>query len=124
MGLFGELLGHASQISVEQAATEFGPILAPGETVELAFRLVRDAFVFTSFRLVLVSKQGLTGTKVEYLSIPYGSITSFAVETAGVFELDAELKLWVRDRAEPIVRAFTQKVNIYAVQAFIATKVR
>ena len=39
----------------------------------------------------LVDKQGVTGRKVQYHSVPYKSITHFSVETAGTFDLDAEL---------------------------------
>jgi lipopolysaccharide export system protein LptA len=31
-----------------------------------AYQLIRDYFVFTNKRLVLVDKQGMTGSKVEY----------------------------------------------------------
>lgn len=34
---------------------------------------MRDMFIFTNKRLVLVDKQGLTGKKVEYHSVPYRS---------------------------------------------------
>ena len=40
---------------------------------------------------MLVDKQGLTGSKVEYHSVPYRSITHLSIETAGTFDLDAEL---------------------------------
>jgi len=55
--------------------------------------LIRALFVFTNKRLILVDKQGLTGNKVEYHSLPYRIITHFSVETAGHFDLDAELKV-------------------------------
>ena len=55
--------------------------------------MIRDLFVFTNKRLILVDKQGLTGNKVEYHSLPYRTITHSRVETAGHFDLDAELKV-------------------------------
>lgn len=57
--------------------------------VEHAYQLIRDYFVSTDKRFVLVDKQGITGSKIEYHSIPYKSITHFSVETAGTFDLDA-----------------------------------
>jgi len=54
---------------------------------------VRDGFLFTNRRLILVDKQGLIGKKVEYQSTPFKNVIRFAVETAGTFDLDAELKL-------------------------------
>ena len=80
-------------------------------------------FMFTSKRLLLVDKQGLSGKKVEYLSIPYKSITRFSVETAGTFDLDAELKIWVTGTPEPFKKQFTKGVNIYKVQSLLAKAV-
>ena len=88
MGLFDGMLGNASKIDASKIQQEFARILAPGERVEHAYQLIRDYFVFTDKRLVLVDKQGLTGAKVEYHSIPYKSITHFSVETAGTFDLE------------------------------------
>jgi hypothetical protein len=76
MGLFDGLLGNASKIDPAKVQQEFAQILAPGEKVEHAYQLIRDYFVFTDKRLVLVDKQGMTGSKVEFHSIPYKSITS------------------------------------------------
>ena len=98
MGLFDGMLGNASKIDASKIQQEFARILAPGEHVEHAYQLIRDYFVFTDKRLVLVDKQGLTGAKVEYHSIPYKSITHFSVETGGTFDLDAELKIWISAR--------------------------
>ncbi len=123
MGLLDGLLGNASEMDPASIQQEFGQILARGETVVQAYQILRDFFVFTTNRLVLVDKQGLTGKKVEYHSIPYKSITHFSVETAGHFDLDAELKIWISGRTEPFQRQFTAKLNIYQVQAVLAAHV-
>ena len=91
--------------------------------MEHAYQLIRDYFVFTDKRLVLVDKQGLTGAKVEYHSIPYKSITHFSVETAGTFDLDAELKIWISSTHEPVRKQFNKKLSIYEVQAVLASYV-
>ena len=113
MGLLDGLLGNASKIDNASIEDEFAPLLAPGERVEHAYKLIRDYFVFTNRRLVLVDKQGLTGSKVEYRSIPYRNITHFSVETAGSFDLDAELKIWISGTAAPIQKTFNKKLSIY-----------
>ena len=123
MGLLDGLLGNASEMDPASIQQEFGQILARGETVVQAYQILRDFCVFTTKRLVLVDKQGLTGKKVEYHSIPYKSITHFSVETAGHFDLDAELKIWISGRTEPFQRQFTAKLNIYQVQAVLAAHV-
>jgi hypothetical protein len=123
MGLLGGLMGNASKIDSADIQSEFSQILAPGELVEHAYQLIRDYFVFTNKRFVLVDKQGLTGSKVQYHSIPYRSITHFSVETAGTFDLDAELKIWITGTPEPIQKQFNKKLSIYEVQAVLASYV-
>jgi len=121
MGLLDGVLGNASKIDLGEIRAEFGQILASGEQIEHAYQLIRDYFVFTDKRLVLVDKQGLTGRKVEYHSIPYKSITHFSIETAGHLDLDAELKIWISSTAEPIKKQFNKKLNIYEVQSVLAS---
>jgi hypothetical protein len=123
MGLFSSLLGNASIVSPDDMAQQLEPILGAAEQVELAFQLLRDQFVFTNKRLILIDKQGLTGHKVEYLSIPYRSITRFSIETAGHFDLDAEMKLWIGSDPLPIVKELSGSDNISAVQKALATAV-
>ncbi|MFR1802124.1 MAG: PH domain-containing protein [Faecalispora jeddahensis] len=48
---------------------------------------------FTDKRILIVDRQGITGKKVEYFSVPYRSIVTYAIETAGTLDLDAEIKL-------------------------------
>lgn len=115
MGLFG----RGSEVDAASANQEFAQLLGPGEQIEHAYKLVRDMFLFTNHRLILVDKQGITGKKVEYQSIPYRNITRFSVETAGSFDLDAELKLWMPGIAQPLQKEFTKSVNIYEVQSLL-----
>ncbi|WP_093156942.1 PH domain-containing protein [Saccharopolyspora antimicrobica] len=124
MGLFGGMMGNASRTDPRAAAQEFGRLLAQGEEIHAAYQLIRDSFLFTDRRLILVDKQGVTGRKVEYHSIPYRAITHFSVETAGTFDLDAELKIWLSGTAEPIAKQFGKGVDVYEVQALLSTFVR
>ncbi|MFC4783403.1 PH domain-containing protein [Nocardioides sp. MAHUQ-72] len=73
---------------------EIGPMLVAGEQVFLSFKGIRDSVVFTNKRLISLNVQGLTGKKRDYTSLPYSKIQAFSVETAGTFDLDAELELW------------------------------
>lgn len=123
MGLLDGVLGSASKIDPLRIQEEFSQILAPGERVEHAYQLIRDYFVFTDKRFVLVDKQGLTASKVAYRSIPYKSITHFSIETGGTFELDAELKIWILGIEEPIHKQFNKKLSIYEVQSVLASYV-
>ena len=123
MGLFDGVLGNASRVDPRAAAQEFARLLSRDEQVHAAYQLIRDAFLFTDRRLILVDKQGITGRKVEYHSIPYRSITHFSVETAGTFDLDAELKIWLSGTNEPIQKQFGKGVDVYEVQALMSTYV-
>ena len=53
----------------------------------------RDAAIFTDKKILICDKQGITGKKVEYFAIPYSKIVTYSIETAGNFDLDAEIKL-------------------------------
>ena len=121
MGLISAILGNAGAVSQDELIKQYGNLLTDGEEIELGFRLIRDTFVFTSKRLILIDKQGLTGSKTEYKSIAYKSISRFSVETAGTFELDAELKIWISGEQQPsIIKQFNKSVNVYEVQKVLA----
>jgi len=121
MGFFSGLLGNAAIVSPEQIMKDYGRLFIDAEHVELGFKLIRDTFIFTNKRLILIDKQGLTGSKTEYRSISYRSISRFSVETAGTFELDAELKIWISGEANPsIIKQFSKSVDVYEVQKVLA----
>ena len=124
MGIFSSLIGNAGAVDNEKLRADYGQLLTPNEQIEVGFKLVRDTFIFTDKRLILVDKQGLTGKKTEYLSITYKSISRFSIETAGTFDLDAELKIWISSEQQPsISRRFNKSVNVYEVQQLLATHV-
>ncbi|HEX2552184.1 MAG TPA: PH domain-containing protein [Microvirga sp.] len=121
MSLISKLFGHASDLTPEQARRELDGMLLPDEPVQVAFKVVRDIFIFTDRRLILVDKQGFTGRKVEYLVIPYRAITAYSVENAGTFDMDSELRLWVSGRPDPIQKTLKSGANIRGIQAAIAS---
>ena len=115
--------GNASERNTDELKAEMEPILVGGENILRAFKILRDMFVFTDRRLILIDKQGLTGRKVEYLSLPYRSITRFSVETAGTFDRDSELKIWISGDHEPIQRELRKGTDIISVQQTLAQHV-
>ncbi|RSK40131.1 PH domain-containing protein [Hymenobacter perfusus] len=115
MGLLDGLLGNASETDAQDMQLELQQLLSPGEQVRNAYAVLRDLMVFTTKRLILIDKQGMTGKKREYLSLPYRSIERFSMETSGHFDLDAELKIWVRGQTEPISKTFRGDKNVYDV---------
>jgi hypothetical protein len=124
MSLFNKILGNSSEVSFEKLVEKYGRLLAEGEQIDMGFQLFRDTFIFTNKRLILIDVQGVTGSKVEYKSMPYKSITRFSLDTAGTFELDAELKIWISSEALPSVsKKFNKSIDIYEVQRYLAGKV-
>ncbi|OAB80197.1 PH domain-containing protein [Cochleicola gelatinilyticus] len=124
MSLFNKILGNASEVSSESLTEKYGRLLIEGESVELGFKLLRDVFMFTNKRLILIDIQGFTGSKAEYKSMPYKNISRFSLETAGTFDLDAELKIWISSENTPTVsKKFNKSIDVYAVQRYLAQKV-
>lgn len=121
MGLLSGLLGHASEVDVERLEQEFSTMLIEGEAIEHAYKILRDLLVFTDRRLILVDKQGLTGKKREYLSVPYSSITRFSKETAGRFDMDAEIKVWLRGESSPMRFEFRKDKNVHDVYRILGS---
>lgn len=58
-----------------------------------AVKTFRDAAVFTDKRIQIADRQGLTGKKTEYCTIPYKLVVAYAMETARMLDLDSEIKL-------------------------------
>ncbi|MGB3167839.1 MAG: PH domain-containing protein [Alteraurantiacibacter sp.] len=86
---------NATTATAEGFIKEHGHSLVEGEQIHVAFKAVRDWIVFTDWRVIHVDVQGITGSKKEYKSVPYRSINAYAIESAGTFDLDGEIKLFV-----------------------------
>ena len=126
MSLFNKmngLLGNATEVSPEEIAEVSSMLLTQMEVVERSYKLVRDLFIFTNQRLIICDYQGVTGKRVSYLSIPYKSITHFNVQSAGHFDLNSELFIYISGSPEPIVKTFNNRTNVYEIQAMLATYV-
>lgn len=118
--MFSGLMGHASEVSIEEISKEFQPLMVVGEHIEKAFKLIRDMLIFTNKRLIIVNKQGITGSKVEYLTVPYSSIKKFSKESAGMLDLDADLKIWVTGEDTPIKQEFKKGDSINEVYQILS----
>lgn len=114
------LFGHASEVEANAIQKDLDTLLYDGEQMVRAFRVVRDLFIFTDKRLILIDKQGMTGRKADYHSIPYKSITHFSVETAGTFDGDSELRIYISSNPVPLQREFKRGSDIVGVQKTLA----
>ncbi len=109
-------------LDLEEAEPVFAPFLAADEKIELAFTNVRDQVVFTDKKIIALDVQGFTGMKRDYRFFPYSKITSFSVETAGTFDLDADFKIWLSGGGCFEIK-FGTALDIIAIGKFLAGKI-
>jgi Bacterial PH domain len=110
----------ATEISIETVQTDYARILLDDEKVLAAFKTIRDTAFLTNYRFVIVNVQGITGKKIDIQSVPYRSIVRFSLETAGTFDLDADLKIWVSSAAAPIEVKIGPKSDMTGIQQILA----
>ena len=118
MGFFS-----AHEINPAEIMQKYAGIMLSGEEVLTAFKTVRDTVFMTNRRFVLVNVQGLTGSKVDVTSIPYKSIVAFSVESAGSFDLDSDLKLFVTGGVGQVVVKISRKADPKAILRTLAERV-
>ncbi len=92
-GLLGGLLGNFSEVSIEDLKKQYGMYLMENEQIRTGFKLVRDSFLMTDERIILVDHQGVTGKKTRVASIELDSIFEVTMETAGTGFDDSELTI-------------------------------
>ena len=73
-------LGNYSEVSVEVLTREYGMYLMNNEVITMGFKLVRDALIFTSRRIIMTDKQGTTGSKIRITSINLYSVVGMKVK--------------------------------------------
>jgi len=98
-------------------------ILLDDEKVLMAFKAGRDTSVFTNLRIITIDVQGLSGRKIEYTSLPYHSIRSWSVTTAGCWDQDTELNLHTKNRwhmAKIEMDFRTGKADIQQINRFLS----
>ena len=123
MGLFSGESKNSASAEIRKFHAEYGQLLIDGEIIEAGFVVARDTLLFTNKRLIVVEVQGISGRQLEYLSVPYGSIVKFSVQTGGSFDLNAELKLWIGNDTVPLEKRFNSELNVYEVQKILASRV-
>jgi len=97
-------------------------LLLPEEKIIGSFQSIRDGVVFTDKRIIALDVQGLTGSKKDFTSIPYNKIVAFSVETAGTFDLDSELEVYLSSVGK-VKFEFTGETNVAEIARWIAQRV-
>lgn len=82
-------------IDNSKAKEDINKFLIEGEEIIGTFKTVRDQVVFTNKRIVAANVQGITGSKVDYTSIPYSKVQTFSVETSGTLDRDCEVQIYI-----------------------------
>ena len=100
-----------SPSSIEACEIREG-VIRSNEQIFCAYKGVRDSFIITSKRILCVNKQGVTGKKQDYLSIPVSNIQAFSFETAGTIDLDSEIKIYVSGLGQLKIRISRPTSNI------------
>lgn len=116
MGLLNTLIGASSQVDALKHDPDLHNYLLDDEQVEIAFKLIRDYVAFTPRRIILVNKQGVSGKKKEYQSIPYSKVLMFSAECKGMLEMEAELRIFIMGKTDPVVLKFGDNDSLCAVQ--------
>lgn len=99
---------------------EVPSLLVQGEAIVSAFQTVRDQVVFTNKRVFVINVQGITGKKKDFTCIPYSKITTFSLETAGIFDLDAELEIYI-SAVGKVKFEFTSSTDVKQICKMIST---
>lgn len=76
---------------------DFHKFLITDEVIIAAFKSIRDQVVFTNKRVIAANVQGITGSKVDYTSLPYSKVNAFSVESTGTLDLDCEIELFISE---------------------------
>lgn len=84
-------------IDDDKVRDDFHKFLIEGESIFAAFKTVRDQLIFTNKRIIAANVQGVTGSKVDYTSLPYNKIQAFSVETSGTLDLDCEIEVYISE---------------------------
>lgn len=84
-----------SQINVTEVDSRIYNFIGSSSKVLFAAKGVRDSVVFTDRHIISLNVQGVTGKKADCTFLPYSKIAAFSVETAGTFDIDSEIELFI-----------------------------
>lgn len=108
---------------VEEQLKSNPNILQSDEEVDACYKVGRDLCLFTTKRIILIDRQGMSGKKVEYTSIPLRYCQAFKIVTAGSFMSEAKCKVYVD--GTPDVRQDLSKSSsdVWGVNKILSSKI-
>ena len=87
----GGVLENYTEMPVDSLTREYGIYLMENEEIQIGFKLVRDALIFTNKRIILTDQIEATGVRMRIESINLYSVVAISMETAGLNFDDCEL---------------------------------
>jgi|GEM_PF-178635 len=117
---FQTLQGNAVEIEPEKLDEHVQNMLLPNEEIRSVTQVIRDVFVFTDYRLICIDYQGVTGIQTEYRSIPYRSISSWSLETAGPVGISKVLKIWIFGNVKPFKVRISREYETLSIEMAFA----
>lgn len=89
----GGILENYTEMPKDALMEQYGLYLMEGETIDIGYKIIRDAVIFTDRRMIITDSKGLTGTRMSVESVPYYAIVEVKMESAGINLDDAELSI-------------------------------
>ena len=125
------LSDNAKQVDAHEAEEKLRrsepKLLDPDERVVFAFKdrggRGRDSSFFTTLRVLVKDRRGLTGKKINYRSIPYHNIQAWRTETAGSLDSDTELNLWSKGFGVTAFEYVKSQVKLFDIHQFLNQRV-
>lgn len=103
-------------------ANNIKELLLENEQVIDSYKGIRDGVVFTDKRIIALNIQGITGKKRDYTSIPYSKIQTYSVETAGTFDRDSELEIYISSIGK-LKFEFSSSAKIIEISKYISERI-
>ncbi len=116
MGLFNN-----TDANEEKIEKQYQEMLAEGEEVVVAYKLVRDLIILTNLRLITVDKQGVTGKKKLIVSYPLYKLCRYELENSPYFDIDSEVSIYFDGVNEPVKFKLSKGTNIFVFGKLLST---
>lgn len=116
MGIFNN-----SDANEEKIEKQYEKMLTDGETVVIAYKLVRDLIILTNLRLITIDRQGLTGKKKLIISYPLFRVCRYQIENSPYFDIDSEACVWFEGVNEPVKFTLSKGTNIFEFCKLLST---
>ena len=121
-------LGNFSEKTSKELTEEYREYLFDNEEIIMGYQLIRDALVFTNYRISFIDKQGATEKKTSFKTIHMETIVDVEMETAGFGIDDSEItitcmeNIFEKSNSESLKRIrfeFPKKTNILPLYRYL-----